>query len=740
MGGKATFKRPPIGVDSKKSKIKKTGLGALSFLDYFSLRTIKYTIVLSLSAVALIWAFNHLSVLLEIQRQTENQLNNHEVADLLMTASQQWLEERGRAVMALTAPESAMTATITAMTDRQMAADKAYQIALSKLRRLPLPRDVEDETQRLEAEYDALNDSRAEVGREVTLSRSERGAALLGRTESSFARIIERAQALRQTVDDLLEQEEVLVSRLDLLTSLTWLISDHLSRERDELAEVINQGVPIPPGINVVITGNRARVDQAWDNLRAMVGRDSRLSLSVNELRAALVGRYQKLRFDVIQAGVKGRPYEISGWDLGQSSDGAIPITADEFWEQATSVVGKAIEVQTAISQYRNTYLSDLYNSTSMSVFIDVIAIALTSIISLLFIIIAHYRLISPLSIMASSMKTLSGGDLSIEVIGMGRRDEIGAMANALQVFKEGLIQVTQMTDRQRHEQETKDARSARLAAMIDEFDQRTAGILGTVAQAADDLDATARGMAEVAQRSNHQAKKAINAATQTHMNIEVAADAVGEMIASIKEITEKASRSRVISEDCVEEVQRTDLTVAGMVSAAERIGNIVELIRAIAEKTNLLALNATIEAARAGDAGKGFAVVAGEVKLLAAQTAGATGEIAEQVTAIQAVSRESVDAIRSISWTIQSMNEITMAIAAAMDQQQANTGLISVNVQKAALGSQEVSDSVTVMTKAAYQADEAAKHVVMAADDLNNQMISLSSDIKSFTSNVNSL
>ncbi|WP_029010948.1 methyl-accepting chemotaxis protein, partial [Azospirillum halopraeferens] len=219
--------------------------------------------------------------------------------------------------------------------------------------------------------------------------------------------------------------------------------------------------------------------------------------------------------------------------------------------------------------------------------------------------------------------------------------------------------------------------------------------------------------------------------------NVQTVAAASEELGSSITEISRRVSESARISRDAQGAAERTNTTVEGLATAAQRIGDVVSLIQNIAGQTNLLALNATIEAARAGEAGKGFAVVASEVKALANQTARATEDIAAQIAEIQAQTGGAVTAIRDIGKTISDVNEIAGTIAAAVEEQAAATQEIGRNVQQAACGTQEVSDNITGVSTAAREAGTAAAEVLSAANRLSQEAGTLRTEVDGFIARV---
>ncbi|MQP63819.1 HAMP domain-containing protein [Niveispirillum sp. SYP-B3756] len=338
-----------------------------------------------------------------------------------------------------------------------------------------------------------------------------------------------------------------------------------------------------------------------------------------------------------------------------------------------------------------------------------------------------------PTNRLTQCMSLLSQKQLGTEIFGMDRQDEIGSMARAVQVFKEGLIQADALAAAQAAEEEAKSRRAAQIDRLIQAFDSESGETLRNVTDAANDLDSTAHTMSALSEQTSRQAADAAASAEQTTSNVETVAAASEQMVASITEINQQIYRAKQVAGEAATGVRQTDETVTGLAQAAQRIGDVVGLIQAIASQTNLLALNATIEAARAGEAGKGFAVVASEVKNLASQTAKATEEIAVQIAAIQKVSGETCSAIQAIGRTIDEVNDISTSIAAAMEEQGASTAEISRNVTQAAAGTRNVSGNVDQLMQAASESGEAAGQVLMAAAGLSSQSDSLKQAVERF-------
>ncbi len=346
-------------------------------------------------------------------------------------------------------------------------------------------------------------------------------------------------------------------------------------------------------------------------------------------------------------------------------------------------------------------------------------------------------NIVRPIAAMTGVMQTLAAGDRTVAIPATGRGDEIGAMAQAVQVFKDAMIKSGELAAAQEKERAAKEARARRIEAHMQSFDQAVTGILKTVAAASTELDSTASSMSATAEETNRQAMAVATAAEQASTNVETVASAAEELSSSIAEIGRQVARSTDIAGKAVAEANRTNVTVKGLAEAAQKIGAVVKLINEIASQTNLLALNATIEAARAGEAGRGFAVVASEVKSLANQTARATEEIGAQIGAMQSVTGEAVTAIAGIGAVIGQIDEIATTIASAVEEQGAATQEIARNVQQAAAGTLDVSANITGVTRASSETGEAANQVLAASAEFLQQSDALKRQVEAFLTQV---
>jgi len=346
-------------------------------------------------------------------------------------------------------------------------------------------------------------------------------------------------------------------------------------------------------------------------------------------------------------------------------------------------------------------------------------------------------RLVRRLTSIGDAMHRLSSGETDVAVPAATDRDEIGEMARSLEVFRAGEIERRGMAQRQQAEQGAQRERTAAIEQMIGDFRATVTAVIAAVTDNVSRMETTARTLSSIAAEADSQARAASASSEQTSSNVRSVAGATEELGASILEISDQAAQANSVVERATEIAQNADQLVGQLSNGANRIGDVIKLIRAIAEQTNLLALNATIEAARAGEAGRGFAVVASEVKTLASQTAKATEEIATQIGAIQGSTAEAVGAIRAISGVMGDISRFTSTIAASVEEQSASTQEIGRNVHEAATGARELAGNMATVTEAIEETNRSATHVLDASHALSTQAGTLQQAVDQFLDRV---
>ena len=363
----------------------------------------------------------------------------------------------------------------------------------------------------------------------------------------------------------------------------------------------------------------------------------------------------------------------------------------------------------------------------------------ITLAVSLAVIYLVGRRLVGrPLEDINAIMQTLSRGELDIEVpVRNARKDEIGEMLTAVDVFRANALERADLEAKSRQDQAARNARQEKIDGLIAAFRQEIQSQLEAVAENADQMLSTAQILTSAADDTSGQASGTVATTEDAAARAQTLAAAAEELSTSIREISRQVNESTGIVGRATDATRSTDEKVAGLAESARKIGEVLSLIQDIAEQTNLLALNATIEAARAGDMGKGFAVVASEVKTLANQTAGATEEIASQIGAIQSATGDAVDAIKEIADTMEKVNGNTAAISAAVEQQGMSTSQISANVQQVATATQEVMENMSGVMSAVSETTQSVAQVKQASTDVSTRTAALRSSVDRFLEEV---
>ncbi|WP_270374518.1 methyl-accepting chemotaxis protein [Marinicauda sp. Alg238-R41] len=399
-----------------------------------------------------------------------------------------------------------------------------------------------------------------------------------------------------------------------------------------------------------------------------------------------------------------------------------------------SQVVASVADVaQTRTDQAMASGNSAIAFGTVLIAIIAVVAVALSTAIAYFYV---NNNLLKRLTGISRAMSALADGDTSREVDDSGR-DEIAGMARSVEVFRENAIERQRLESETAAERQAREARAKSIEELVKGFDDASSRALNAVSEAANEMEMAANALTESSHGASQKTADANEAGSTAAQNVDTVAAAAEEMTSSISEIAQQISRSSDIAQQAASRVGEANHDVRTLSDAAHKIDGVVKLINDIAEQTNLLALNATIEAARAGEAGKGFAVVASEVKTLASQTASATGSISEQITGIQDATQKAVDAIANIGEVISEMNEISTAIAAAMEEQRAAASEITRSAQEAAGGTRRVAESIQGVDATVSETGQCAAQVNQAASSLNTEAEDLRGAVARFLDGV---
>jgi methyl-accepting chemotaxis protein len=483
-------------------------------------------------------------------------------------------------------------------------------------------------------------------------------------------------------------------------------------------------------------------------NWRFFAGRDQdNVTLFANSVKNAQQQIAEMEKFDMapslsalFESIKKGLVSYSSGFDKASAS----LLKMDQlYYNTITPMVVSAIRktdgIKAAIQQEVVSATTANEQRISGTITLQQIVAGAATITGLLIAFLIARGIIRPLSGLTAGMKQLAEGNFGVLLPGLGRKDEVGDMAQAVETFKVKAEEKAQAEAEARITQDQAAAlqRKQDMIRLADDFEGTVGEIVEAVSSASTELEASASTLTSTADRSQQLTTVVATASEEASTNVQSVASATEEMASSITEIGRQVQESARIANEAVDQAQKTNDRVGELSKAAGRIGAVVELINTIAGQTNLLALNATIEAARAGDAGRGFAVVASEVKALAEQTAKATGEISQQIASIQTATDDSVSAIREIGTTIGKMSEIASTIASAVEEQGAATQEISRNVQQAAQGTMQVSSNIIDVQRGASETGGASSQVLSAAQSLSSDSSRLKTEVSRFLNSV---
>ena len=469
-----------------------------------------------------------------------------------------------------------------------------------------------------------------------------------------------------------------------------------------------------------VATSALARLKFVENSLRAISSTDEKIVQSVKEV-SALLDEYRK-----------------SLGKLVENSKSIDELTA-EMAESATAIMQGSGAMKAALLSDQQRLESESDASIGETERLIAMLAAGGFLLGGVLAVLLGKGISRPMTAMCKAMRELAGGNFDVVLPGLGRRDELGEMAAAVEEFK---LQAIAKAERDAAAQDAQNrassaARRTELIRFADDFEAAVGAIVSNVSSSAVQLESAAGTLTRTAETTQNLSSRVAGASEEASSNMQSVATATEELSASVDEIGRRVRESNKIAEAAVLQAQQTDGRIGKLSRAAQQIGDVVKLITAIAEQTNLLALNATIESARAGEAGRGFAVVASEVKSLAGQTAKATDEISSHISGMQDATQESVAAIKEIGGTIAEISNIASSIASAVEQQSSATQEIARSVQTVAQGTQQAAANIMQVNRGATETGSASEEVLNSAKSLSTESTRLREELDRFMANI---
>jgi methyl-accepting chemotaxis protein len=570
-------------------------------------------------------------------------------------------------------------------------------------------------------QFKTLGAEQKEFWDEIAKPKASRRLALAKEYLDTATGLLDTLDKLSGALAAAVNHQDATIDQLLAIKQIAWLLRN-TGGETSLLVSTALAAGKLTPETRETYTKLLGGVDIAWKALElttAGMQLPPALSAAMAANKTAYFDpQYVSLRDRLLNAVATGEKPEM---------------TANQWSPLTVGRLAAAVGVADAALDAAKDYIAGQRSKALHSLVVQLVLLAAALALTFGAMTAVSRRVIKPLHNMRDAMLKVAAGDLAVDSGYADRSDEIGALAGALETFKQQAADKLRIEALERERNAGAAARQRTIETHVGEFEGMVRQTLQQLGDASSQMRTTSSGLSTVSRQTNERVEVAEKASNEASMSVESVASASEELSASISDISRQAAHAAGIASRAVSQASETDGTVQGLAKSAGRIGEVVGLINTIAAQTNLLALNATIEAARAGEAGRGFAVVASEVKSLASQTAKATDEISEQIADIQKVVGEAIDAIKGIGGIIGEVNEVATAIAAAVQQQGAATQEITRSTQYAAQGTKNVSDNITGVKADADAAAAAARNVKQASETLETQSQRLGNQVTEF-------
>jgi len=632
------------------------------------------------------------------------------------------LLERLTSNNALQAPTAASASTVSAIEAHRKIVSENFGVGLTSLEQQDFPEKTRLVSV-LKSSMQRADDYRKRSDEAIKLPRERRDSDLVKTFVPVMTEMVNASLKLWFYALYSVAKNDPRLARLATIKEIGWRMREFSGLERSIMASAIASGTALESDQLSTIAGYRARVSVLWgqlQNLTADPAGDAGIKAAMRDAEQKYFQGFEPLSDKLRKLAAAGEKY---------------PMTASQWVETTNPQIGSLLEVLYAAVGAGEAITASELERAARDLIIELAILIGGILFGGICVWTVITRVTTPLSQLASALSELSTGNFEVILPGIGRADEVGAMARAVEVFK---IKSSEKARKEMDEQAARERiaveqRRADIHKFADEFEAAVGSIAAGVSSAPTELASSAEVLTKNADNAAQATTSVATASKEAAANVQSMVSATEEMSSSVNEIARQVEGSSKIAGDAVRQAETTNLRIRDLSQAADKIGDVVKLITAIAEQTNLLALNATIEAARAGEAGRGFAVVASEVKQLAAQTAKATDEISDQINNMQTATSDSVTAIKEIGGTIDRISDISSAIAAAVAQQGAATQEISRSVQRASVGTNQVTTSIFEVDQGARKNGSAAASVLACAKSLADESNRLDTELGRF-------
>ncbi|WCL54320.1 methyl-accepting chemotaxis protein [Gimibacter soli] len=654
---------------------------------------------------------------------------------------------------------------------QRRAVNGAYETALADMEVLPPFDRREAALAKFQKAYKAYADLEAPLADE--LGKVKEARQMRTRTVfNTLGDLIDAAAELRGALETAYSIDNSRIVAMSRLKQQLWFMIEYSARESASIGESIAAVEKIGDIQLLLVSKYGGSVDAGWQQVKSLAGSGQlpeSIRGKIGSIEKGLFEDFTRVRDSIYAASDTATTRTEVMDDFTEKTITIInyPMSAEEWVAAANKASAPVLAMSAEADKFALELNEELLGDANTAFITSLLILVLIAVLGAGSFWVVLRRVVKPINELSSTMMVLADGNLDVEVPNADSNDEMGDMARSVQIFKENAVERLRLEEhqrqreeeerarreeeerkareaeearREREEEQARVAREERRRSMLELADQFEASVMAVVegvSRSSAEMESAARRMAETAEDTSGKSDVVARAAQQASANAQMVASAAEELSASVREITTQTNQSSASARDAVNRTDKASTDIAQLVDAAQKIGDVVNLINDIAEQTNLLALNATIEAARAGDAGKGFAVVASEVKSLANQTANATKEIGDQVSGMQQATKLAVDAMNAIKSIIGEIDSTAVSIASAVEEQDASTQEIARNVGEVSTGTEEVTSNIHEVSEGATQTGAAATQVLSAAQLLSQQSIELREQVENFLSTI---